>query len=325
MGNLSKTNTKRIDKICWCLVGLAIAGFYFWQPGRLMAASSASQVAKEPHVPLNGKWSPQKLYAILSSPNPEARENLYRAAFAAGPAIIPKLEIALKDDRTAEFAAQTLAFLGGERALGILAKLVNDPRNLDLRRFYYGALGESHDPRDIEILLNKIQTSDHEPDRTVTQDAILALSISSDPSLVPKLSHAEKEVTDPVIQDDINTAATVIELRAKYLASPEGKNSGNSVTQAIRTYFMPALETPPDGSETGQEDSHVEIHIKNHLITFSPDKTRALAAIDFENPQAVASYQMVLQKRQGAWAVASVWLGQELEKPSQKSQPAEPK
>ncbi|MCL5670242.1 MAG: HEAT repeat domain-containing protein, partial [Acidobacteria bacterium] len=145
----------------------------------------------------------------MSSPNAEARENLYRAAFAAGPPIIPKLEAALKDDRTAEFAAQTLAYLGGQRAVDILAKLVNDPRNLDLRRFYYGALGGSDDPQNVKILLNKIRTSDHEPDRTVTQDAILALSISSDPSLVPKLRQAEKEVTDPVIQDDINTAVVV--------------------------------------------------------------------------------------------------------------------
>jgi hypothetical protein len=40
-----------------------------------------------------------------------------------------------------------------------------------------------------------------------------------------------------------------------------------------------------------------------------------LAAVDFENPEAVASYHMVLQKDQSGWKVASVWLGEEREKP----------
>ncbi len=321
MGKPNKKSMKLSGKIFWCVIGLALAVVSLGQPSRLAAA--ANPVAQERKELLDEKWSPEHLYSILTSPNPEARENLYRAAFAAGPALIPKLETALKDDRTATFAAQMLAYIGGEKALAILAKLVNDPRNLDLRRFYYGALGGSDNPEDVQMLLNKIRTSDQEPDRTVTRDAILALSSSSDPSLVPKLEQAEKEVTDPVVQDDINTAATVIGLRAKYLASPAGKNSGSSVNQAIRTYFMPALEAVPGASEAVQQDLHVEIHVRN--LTYSPDKTRVLAAVDFENPQAVASYQIVLQKEQSGWKVASVWLGQEREKPQPSSPAAQPK
>ncbi|MEJ2010034.1 MAG: HEAT repeat domain-containing protein [Acidobacteriota bacterium] len=248
--------------LLWSVTGFALVALCFCQPSRLVA-SPASPLAQKQNELLNEKWSPEHLYSILSSPNPEARENLYRAAFAAGPAIIPRLEAALKDDRTATFAAQTLAYIGGEKALAILSKLVNDPRNLDLRRFYYGALGGSDNPKDIEILLNKIRTSDREPDRTVTQEAILALSISSDPSLVSKLEQAEKEVSDPVVKDDIQTAATVIQLRAKYLASPAGENAGNLVNQAIRTYFMPALEAAPEGNDAGQPDMHVEIHVRH--------------------------------------------------------------
>lgn len=323
MGNRSKKSAKWTGRKFWCFVWLALATFPFWQSSRLVAVSSSEAVAQERIELLNENWSAEKLYAILSSPNPEASKSLYRAAFAAGPAIIPKLESWLEDDRTAEFAAQVLAYLGGKRALADLAELVHDTRNLDLRRFYYGALGESDSPRSVGILLNKIRTSDQEPDRTVTRDAILAFSASSDPALISKLRQAEKEVTDPVIQDDIETAATVIGLRAKYLASPAGKNSGDSVNQAIRTYFMPALEQAPEGSGTVQQESSVDINIKH--LTYSPDKDRVLAAVDFENPQAVASYQLVLQKNQTGWKVASVWLGQERKKPQQTSQPLKSK
>lgn len=323
MGNLSKISSKWRGRKPRGLVWLAVAAFACGQSARLPAASSPAPVAQQRNELLSEKWSPEKLYAILTSPNPEATENLYRAAFEAGPAIIPKLESALKDDRTATFAAQTLAYLGGQRALADLAKLVNDPRNLDLRRFYYGALGGSDDPRDVDILLNKVRTSDREADRSVTRDAILALSISSDASLVPKLQEVKNEVTDPVIQDDINTAATVIGLRAKYLASPAGKNSGASVDQAIRTYFMPALEESSGGDDAGQQTSPVEIHVRN--LTYSPDKTRVLAAVDFENPQAVASYRIVVQKEQAGWKVASVWLGAERERPQDAPQPGKPK
>lgn len=322
MGKLSKTIVKWMDREYGTLFWLTLATFAFWLPVPLPAASSLHPVAQERNQLLNRKWSPAKLYAILTSPNPEEGENLYRAAFEAGPTIIPKLEAALQDDRTAEFAAQVLAYIGGPTALADLAKLVHDPRNLDLRRFYYGALGSSDNPQAIRILLDKVRTSDHEPDRTVTRDAILALSISSDASLVPKLKEAEREVTDPVIQDDIETAATVIGLRAQYLASPGGKGAWDSVNQAIRTYFMPALLELPSGDGAAAEDSHVEIHIRN--VTYSPGKNRVLAAVDFESPRAVASYQMVVQKVAAQWKVASVWLGDEHEKPQPVTPPAKP-
>jgi len=288
------------------------------------AAGSSQQagnsVAQERNQLLNEPWSGEKLYAVLSSPDPRTRDDLYRAAFEAGPAIIPKLEAALKDDRTAEFAAQTLAYFGDAKSLGILAGLLNDPRNLDLRRFYYGALGGSSDPHAVEILLNKVRTSDREPDRTVTENAILALSISSDPRLVAKLREAENQVTDPVIQDDIETAATVVDLRARYLAAHGGKSPASTVEQAIRTYFMPALEGAPKTDDASEQNSKVEVNIRN--LTYSPDKSRVLADVDFENPQAVASYKLVLQKEQDGWKVASVWLGEEREKPQPASQPA---
>jgi len=325
MANPRHKQATFLYKTLWSAVWLFIAALWLCPPVGVEAGPLPAAVAQEREALPAQNWDPGELYAILNSSNPEARANLYRAAFAAGPSIIPKLANALKDDRTAEFAAQELAFLGGERAFAILAKLVNDPRNLDLRRFYYGALGGTDDPQSIGILLDKIRTSDREPDRDVTQDAILALSISSDPSLIPKLRQAEKDVTDPVVQDDINTAATVIELRAKYLASPAGKSSGTSVRQSIRTYFMPALEAPPDASQGSDENSQVKVHIKDDRISFSPDKTRALAAVAFETPQAVASYWMVLEKKQSGWKIASVWLGEEREKTPPASQPAEPK
>ena len=318
MENLSRTRTHRFGKKSWRLVGMALAVFAFAPPARL-AASSPRPVAQEQNPLLGAEWSPEKLYAILSSPDPAASDKLYREAFAAGPDIIPKLETALKDDRTAEFAAQTLAFFGGDNALALLAKLVHDPRDLDLRRFYYGALGASNDPGNIGILLNKVRASDHEPDRTVSQDAILALSISSDANLLPKLRQAEKEVTDPVIRDDIDTAAMIIELRAKYLASPAGKDPGSSVERAIRTYFMPALQASPAGNDAAPQASQVEVHIRH--LTDSPDKSRVLADVDFENPEAVAAYRIVLQKSQAEWKIASVWLGEEREKPKPAPQP----
>lgn len=307
----------------WIAVGLSMASFAAFPPFRSVASPRVASVAEEREWLLKDNWNPGKLYAILSSPNATASENLYRAAFAAGRPIIPKLQAALKDDRTAEFAAQSLAYLGGEKALGILAGLVDDPRSLDLRRFYYGALGEYDDPRSEQILLGAVACSDHEPDRTVTRDAILALSLRSDPRLVPKLRQAEAAVTDPVIQDDINTAATVIELRAHYLATPDGKESGSSVTRAIRTYFMPALEGPQAGTQPEPSGNDVQVRVKS--LTYSPERTRILAFVDFETSEAVAHYRLVLEKRQGAWRVSSVWLGQEFEKTPQPSQPAGPK
>jgi HEAT repeats len=322
--DISETSMKWTGRKIWRRMGLALAALAFLLTGRLAAGPLPASVAQERSQLLIQEWDPAKLYAILSSQDEQASENLYRAAFAAGPAIIPKLENALKDDRTAEFAAQTLAYFGDARSLAILAKLLNDPRDLDLRRFYYGTLGGSNDPRDVETLLNKVRTSDREPDRTVTRDAILALSIGSDPNLATKLYQLEKEVTDPVIQDDIDTAAMVVELRAKYMATPAGKAAAASLEQTIRSYFMPALQAAPGGSDAGQQDSGVEVHVRD--LTYSPHKTCVLAAVDFENPEAVASYQMVLRKNQAGWKVVSVWLGDEREKRQpQAPQPAKPK
>jgi hypothetical protein len=275
-------------------------------------------VAQERSQLLNNPWDPARLYAILTSQNPKAGEDLSRAAFATGPAIIPKLENALQDDRTAEFAAQTLAYFGDTKSMAILEKLLKDPRDLDLRRFYYGALGVSGNPHNMEILLSKVRASDREPDRDVTRNAILALSISSDVALVAKLHEAETQVNDPVIQDDIDTAAMVIGLRARLMETPAGKPEESSVEQAINGYFMPALQ-PPAGSDAEQQSAGVEVNVKN--LTWWPDKSRVLAAVDFENPEAVASYHMVLQKNQTGWKVASVWLEDEREKPQKATTP----
>ena len=317
MGNLSKEGRKWMERKPWLPAVLALAAIALGQPVRLAGQHLPPAVTQERDHLLNAQWDPAKLYAMLTSQDAQSREDLYRAAFAAGPAIIPKLQNALKDDRTATFAARTLAWFGDAKSMAILKTLLKDRRNLDLRRFYYGALGGSTDPRDIEILLNQIRTSDHEPDRDVTRDAILALSISSDAALVPKLRQAEKQVTDPVIQDDIQTAAMVIGLRAKYMETPAGKRSGNSVRQAIRSYFMPALQAMPGDSTAGAQSNGVEVNIRD--TTWSPDKMRVLAAVDFENPEAVASYHVVVQKHPTGWKVASVWLGEEREKPQKQA------
>jgi hypothetical protein len=50
-------------------------------------------------------------------------------------------------------------------------------------------------------------------------------------------------------------------------------------------------------------------------LTLSQDRMRALASVNLETADAVAKYLLVLQKRLGDWAVASVWLGEEVEKP----------
>jgi HEAT repeats len=312
MENLSKTSTIGPGGKRRRLVLLVLAALALSPPVQMAGEALPASFEQERSELLNHPWDPAKLYAILNSQNPEAGEDLYRAAFAAGPAIIPKLESSLKDDRTAEFAAQTLAYFADAKSLEILEKLLKDPRDLDLRRFYYGALGGSGNPRDIETLLNKVRASDREPDRDVTQNAILALSIRSEAALVDRLREAEQQVSDPVIQDDIDTAAMVVELRAKYTASPAGKSAASSVEQAVRSYFMPALQ-PPAGSDAQQQNAGVEVKIRS--VTWSPDKSRVLAAVDFENPEAVASYHVVLEKSRAGWKVASVWLGEEREIP----------
>lgn len=289
---------------------------------------AANTTAEEIEAPLAGDWAPEILYEIWNSPNVEAASALYRAAFAAGPAIIPQLEAALTDDRTAEFAAQSLAFIGGKRSLQVLSKLRDDPRDLGLRRFFYGALGEADTPEGEGVLLEVIRNSDSEPDRTVTEAAILALTVRSDTSLVSKLEELQSKVHDPVVRDDLENAADVIQARAKFLATPQGMKPDFSIERAVRTYFIPALETPsnapatakPAGAQQGaaarppSAPPKLAVSVRIENLTFSPDKTRALARVLFEIPTAVAQYDMVLQKRAGDWTLASVWLGPEFEK-----------
>ena len=283
---------------------------------------------------LPGDWGPELLYGVLSSPNEEAQYSLLRATFAAGPAIIPQLAEALKDDRTAEYAAQSLAFIGGEQSLPILWKLLSDPRDLNLRRFTYGALAEYDSPQATDVLFAAINKSDAEPDRTVTEAALIALTVRTDTALAPRLLEAEKKLQDVVIRDDLANARTVIEERAKYLASPEGKKAGGSIEAAVRTYFIPALQPPPGeppkpASSIGKTEAKTPapsavaparpaVSVSVRSITLSPDKNRALTRVAFEDPSAVAYYDFVLQKRSGDWTLASVWLGPEMEKPSVK-------
>ena len=270
---------------------------------------------------LPGDWGPELLDGILSSPNGEAADSLRRAAFAAGPAIVPQLEAALKDDRTAEFAAQCLAFVGGEKATQILKNLVGDPRDLNLRRFYYAALGESNSPEATDTLLKVINSADQEQDRTVPQAAILALTVRSDLKLVPRLRKAEARIKDPVIRDDLDNAIAVIETRAQLLASAANKSTGSSIERAVRTYFLPALELPPPPPTSTEPagrpaPARLAVHIETKNLTFSPDQNRALARVNFEDGSAEAQYDIVLQKRSESWTVVSVWLGPVTEKPA---------
>jgi hypothetical protein len=258
------------------------------------------------------------LDGILSAPNAEAADSLLRAAFAAGPGIIPQLAAALKDDRTAEYAAQSLAFIGGEQALQILWKLQEDKRDLNLRRFYYGALAEYDAEQATQTLFEVINKSDSEPDRTVPEAAILALTVRTGPKLADLIREAEKKVNDVVIRDDLENALDVIQIRSKYMATPEGKKAGGSISAAVRTYFIPALLPPPpsrSGAEAHTAAAKPEAKVEIQNLTFSPDRQRALAAVTLEDPSAVARYDLVLQKRLGNWEVVSVWLGAETEKP----------
>lgn len=314
---------------------------------QLPAAAAASPPPSE-NIPaddqdqvLPGDWGPELLYGVLSSPNEEAQYDLMRATFAAGPSVIPQLTEALKDDRTAEFAAQSLSFIGGEQTLPILWKLLDDQRDLNLRRFTYGALAEYDSPQATNMLLDVIKKSDDEPDRTVTEAAVIALTVRTDPTLLPQLANLEKNLQDVVIKDDLDNARTVIEERVKYLASPEGKKAGGSVESAVRTYFMPALEpslgtdapTPVAARRPGvktpatpsrpQPKPDVTVDVRN--VTLSPDQNRALARVAFEDPSAIAYYDFVLQRRFGDWQLASVWLGPEVAKPGReiRENPAE--
>jgi hypothetical protein len=295
-------------------------------------------------------WAVQLLDAMVNGPNGDARDALLDAAFAAGPDLIPQLQAGLKDDRTAEFAAQALAYMGGGDALKILAGLLDDPRDLDLRRFYFAALGEYKAPEASKILLYAMSHADEEPDRTVTEAAILALTVQADPGMVPQLQAAEKRVKDYVLHDDLDNAIAVIHTRAQLLAGSAGSKSVGSVDDAVRTYFLPAFEPPtgatatsrpkltpplpssaaraPQGSQrpatksTAAKPAKPEgppgVKVDIQSLTFSPNKERALARVLFEAPEGLAYYDLVLQKREGNWTVASVWLDSEAERPQPK-------
>ncbi|MFB3923768.1 MAG: hypothetical protein ACE145_18745 [Terriglobia bacterium] len=302
-------------------------------------ATEPPPAAEDEERPLPGDWAVEVIDAADHSPNAEAHDALYRAMMGTGPKIIPQLEEALKDDRTAEFAAQALAFIGGEKAIQILWKLQFDKRDLNLRRFYYAALAEYDAPEATDTLLTAIKTADDEPDRSVTEAAVIALTVRSDPKLVAPLREAQAKIKDVVIRLDLENAADVIERRAQYLAGPPPKKPGGSVEQAVRTYFAPALtgaepsqavpparpaggskSPPPKGAgaraAVAKPSASVESPVKVRVeqITFTPDKARALARVAFEDPSAIANYDIVLQKRLGDWYVASVWLGSETEK-----------
>jgi hypothetical protein len=340
----------RLVRTLGLLVGLClfcgIAGFSQQAPPKTQAEnpqpSAAPLAGSAPEPVLPGDWAPELLDGILSSPNEEAQYALLRATFAAGPAIIPQLAEALEDDRTAEYAAQSLAFIGGDQALHILWKLLTDRRDLNLRRFTYGMLAEYGSAQATDVLLDVINKSDSEPDRTVTETAIIALTVHTDTKLLPRLREAEGRLQDVVIRDDLDNAYAVIEARAKYLASAEGKKAGGSLDSAVRTYFIPALRmpSPPEAARaspvtkaTGKGTSlHARVppkptvSVEIRSVVLSPDKSRALTRVVFEDPTAMAYYDIVLQKRYGDWTIASVWLGPEIEKrqPEAMRPPAEP-
>jgi hypothetical protein len=301
-------------------------------PGKQKPPAPAPQESgtEDDGNPPPGDWAPELLDAIVNSPNAAARDTLLDAAFAAGPAIVPQLEKALQDDRTAEFAAQSLAFVGGGKAIEALSHLTEDSRDLNLRRFYYGALGEFEHPLATKLLLTVVGHGDEEEDRTVTEAAILALTVRSDPNVVAPLNEIHAKLKDIVIRDDVENALDVLQVRARYLASPEGKKADGSIEQVVRTYFMPALDvssgsgpdkpavSPSTTPATAAKLSHpvapaVKVSIDG--VTYSPDRDRALAHVIFDNPSGTAYYSMVLQKRYGDWMLASVWLGSEVEKP----------
>jgi len=289
-------------------------------PGNVPQAQQApeNEGSEQGQASLPADWAAELLDGILSAPNAEAADSLFRATFAAGRSIIPQLAEALKDDRTAEFAAQSLAFIGGEQAMQILWKLQEDKRDLNLRRFYYGALAEYDTDHVTQTLFGVINKSDAEPDRTVTEAAILALTVRTDPKIADLIRQAEKKVNDVVIRDDLENALDVIQIRSRYLATPEGKKAVGSTDAAVRTYFLPALQPPPPSpldAEAHRTPAKPEVKVEIQNLTFSPDRQRALAAVTFEDPSALAKYDLVLQKRLGNWEVVSVWLGGETEKP----------
>ena len=258
-----------------------------------------------------GGWAVILLDEVLNVPNRAARDHLLRAGFAAGPRIQPQLEKALEDDRTAEFAAQLLAFMGNNRALRTLQRLVDDPRDLGLKRFFYGALGEFNTPGTRQTLLDVVAQADDEPDPTVTELAILALTVLADPSLIPSLEEVRGRTVDPVIRDDIENAIEVIRFRANHLEKVRTEAKGDvTVAQALEAYFIADLGRVEGQEEEGaaSDPSSSPLNIEIEDLTFAPNSSRALARVRLSNPAAAAIYELVLQKRGPSWVVASVWM-----------------
>ncbi len=340
--------------IVCCLLGVPAARAQSTQTGGGTPPPAQTQTPEPPpgetpeedEKPLPGDWAVALLDKIANSPVTAAHDDLLRAVMGVGPAAIPMLEPALKDDRTAEFAAQALAFIGGEKAINLLWALQTDQRDLNLRRFYYGALAEFDAPEATTTLLDVIKEADTEPDRTVTEAAIVALTVRADPKVLPDLRAARENIKDLVIQLDLESAMEVIERRAKRPSATSGKSSG-SIEAAVRNYFAPALDSgpppeaakppaPPAAKATGTTGapakpaarstpppSNVKVHIEN--IALSPNQSRALARVIFEDPSASATYDIVLQKQYGEWGVASVWTGAQTEKTLPETGPKKPK
>ena len=296
-------------------------------------------VEEEEEKPLPGDWAVALLDKIANSPNPEARDGLLRVVMAVGPAAVPMLEPALQDDRTAEFAAQALAYIGGDKALKLLWGLQSDKRDLNLRRFYYGALAEYDAAEATETLVEVVRKADSEPDRTVTETAIVALTVRSDPKVLPALREAQESVKDLVIRLDLESAVEVIARRTKQAPVVPPRSSG-SIESAVRNYFAPALDLPPEAAPAPARkpsstpatpakpaprptSPFLDVKVRIENIALSPNQSRALARVIFEDPTASATYDIVLQKQFGEWTVASVWTGAQVEKTL--PEPAAPK
>ena len=256
---------------------------------------------------------------------------MLRATFAAGPAIIPQLTEALKDDRTAEYAAQSLAFIGGDQALPILWKLLSDPRDLNLRRFTYGALAEFDSPQATDMLFDAINKSDDEPDRTVTEcrGDCPYRAHRHDPAC-PAFSPRRKSFRTWSFATTWTTPARSLKSARSIWRRRKGRNpAAQSSPRCGHISFRhwsrppPRKRRPPLRSAKRPGKCRLRPHCRNtrplvtvdvRNVTLSPDKNRALARVVFEDPTAMAYYDFVLEKRSGNWALASVWLGPEMEK-----------
>ena len=132
----------------------------------------------------------------------------------------------------------------------MLWRLLSDPRDLNLRRFTYGALAEFDSPQATDILFDAINKSDNEPDRTVTESAVIALTVRTKPLCRACLPRKKNFRT--------SSSATTWTTPGKSLKSgpstwlPQGKHSGGSIESAVRTYFIPALEPQSASAAPGR-------------------------------------------------------------------------